>query len=477
MAIERELKFRVPAGAAPRTARALALGAPQRLVSVYFDTSDEALRRARVALRLRRAGRGWLQTVKSDMAPLARGEWETEAPAGRLDLARLPLAEIRAATGLELAALAPRLRPRFETRFARRRADLRLADATIEAALDRGALIAGTRSAPILELELELKNGAPDALLRYAQTLVEPLRLQLALESKAERGYQLAHGVQLAPPRKWQPVALRDATPHAALAQLVSAALAQAGANAPGVLASEDPEYLHQLRVAWRRLRAALVTFRALAPNAKGLKRRLRALSPALGSARDWDVFVASLPAALPKGDPLLRRARAQQRKARLATRTLLSGPVFTAFLLHGFAWVEKARWQSSPQSLVEFATQSLERLHGKAMQKAKRMDWQHAADRHELRIRVKRLRYACDSLAETFAAAAVAPYLVALEVLQDDLGELNDLAVARRLAAELGGEALLARRLGARERRLIVRLSRDWAAFAERRPFWRSRN
>src|SRR3954467_12912124 len=95
------------------------------------------------------------------------------------------------------------------------------------------------------------------------------------------------------------------------------------------------PNTCIKLRVAWRRLRAALVTFRALAPNAKGLKRRLRALSPALGSARDWDVFVASLPAALPKGDPLLRRARAQQRKARLATRTLLSGPLFTAFLLH----------------------------------------------------------------------------------------------------------------------------------------------
>jgi len=473
MAIERELKFRLPAGAAVRAARMLALGPPRRLVSVYFDTPDEALRRARLALRLRRAGQRWLQALKSDVSPLARGEWETEAPRERLDLAGLPLAEIRAATGVELAKLAPRLKARFETRFARQQAELSFGGATIEAALDRGALVAGARRAPILELELELKSGEPEALLRYAQTLVGPLQLQLALESKAERGYQLRHGGPLAPPRKWQAVAVGHCAPHEALARLAAAALAQAGANAPGLLASENAEYLHQLRVALRRLRAVLVAFRGLAPKAKGLKRRLRALSPTLGAARDWDVFVASLP----KGSALLRRARARQRKALRAVRALVSGPLFTAFLLHGFAWVEKAHWQSSAQSLAEFAAQSLERLHGKALQLGQRIDWQQAADRHALRIRVKRLRYACDSLAESFAAGAVKPYLAALETLQEDLGKLNDIAVAGRLAAELGSEATLARSLGARERRLIARLSRDWAAFVERPPFWRSQS
>ncbi|HYY59864.1 MAG TPA: CYTH domain-containing protein, partial [Burkholderiales bacterium] len=111
MALERELKFRLSARAAARAARALALGAAARLASIYFDTPDLELRRARVALRLRRSGRRWLQTVKCDVSPLARGEWESEAPHARLDLARLPLAEIRDTTGIDLGMLAPRLAP------------------------------------------------------------------------------------------------------------------------------------------------------------------------------------------------------------------------------------------------------------------------------------------------------------------------------------------------------------------------------
>jgi len=473
MALERELKFRLSARAASEIARALALGAAERFVSIYFDTPDQALRRARVALRLRCAGHRWRQTVKCDLSPLARGEWESKAPGERLDLARLPLAEIRETSGIDLGAVAARLAPQFETRFARRSVELDFGDATIEAALDRGALIAGRRRAPVLELELELKSGEPCALLGYARSLVEPFALRLAVESKAERGYRLAKNEPSAPPRKWQPVDIAGATPSEALTRLVSAALAQAGANAPGVLASDNGEYLHQLRVALRRLRALMAAFRALEPKAKGLKPRIRALSPTLGTARDWDVFVASLP----KRSALLATARRRQSKARVAARALLAGPLFNDFLLYAFQWAERARWQSPALPLGEFAAEGLERLHGKALKLAERIDWRSPPERHALRIRVKRLRYACDSLSPCFLAAAVEPNLAALEALQEDLGELNDIAVARRLAAELDGDAGLARRLGGRERRLIGRLSRDWAAFAERWPFWRSRS
>ena len=111
-----------------------------------------------------------------------------------------------------------------------------------------------------------------------------------------------------------------------------------------------------------------------------------------------------------------------------------MRGPLFTAFLLHGFTWLEKARWQSSQQSLAEFATQSLERLHDKAMQKAERMDWQHAADRHALRIRVKRLRYACDSLAESFAAAIDTGY----DIVRHELTAKITTSLAHEREAEL---------------------------------------
>jgi triphosphatase len=472
MAIERELKFRLAPRAAARAARMLRLGAPRNLYSVYYDSADERLRRARVALRVRRVGRSWIETLKCDLSPGARGEWEAPVPRGRLDLARLPLAEIASALGFELAPLAGRLEPRFSTRFARRIAQVQFDGALIEAAVDRGALVASRRREPIRELELELKRGAPHLLARYAKSLVEPLELTLSFESKAERGYRLAHGEALAPPRKWRrPELAPSDTAEGALARLIGAALEQVNANEPGVLASADGEYLHQMRVGLRRLRATLTAFKALAPRAKPLKQALREFSPVLGRARDWDVFVATLP----KQSALERRARGHQVRARRAVRKLVGAPRFSRVLVRGLQWLEQAPWQASGEGLPAFAARALERLHRDALERGADVDWHDPRERHALRIRVKRLRYAGDAFASCFRPDAVAPYLGALEALQDDFGELNDIAVGRSLLRDLGGDSRTGRVLAARERRLIGRLPRDWEVFAARSPFWRS--
>src|SRR5690242_16238523 len=178
MAIERELKFRLAPRAAAQAAALLSLGPGVALASIYFDTRDRKLSSARAALRLRRVARSWLQAFKCEQAPGARGEWETGVARGALELARLPADEIRRASGIDLRSLERRLRPLFETRFTRRAADLRFDAATLEVALDRGAVIAGAKRAPLLELEIELKSGAAERLMRYAQSLIEPLALQ-----------------------------------------------------------------------------------------------------------------------------------------------------------------------------------------------------------------------------------------------------------------------------------------------------------
>ena len=472
MAIERELKFRLAPRAASRAVSTLALGPAKAFFAVYYDTPDEALRRARMALRVRREGGVWLQTLKCEISPAARGEWQTRAPRGRLDLGRMPSTEIRKTTGFDIGELAGRLRPRFETRFVRRTAQVHFGGAVVEAALDRGALIARRRREPILELELELKRGAPGRLARYAKSLIAPLGLALTFESKAERGYRLASDAELAAPRKWlRPRLGADTAPGEALAMLVAAALVQASANAQGVLASTDAEYLHQVRVALRRLRATLDAFKELAPRAKPLKRRLRSLAPVLGAARDWDVFVS----ALPKATRLVRRARTRQAQAQRAARRVLKSPAFHSFLVRALQWVEQSPWEQAPPPLAPFAALALERLHRKALEHAGGIDWQDADERHALRIRVKRLRYACDSFAGCFSKPAFEPYLAALERLQDAFGELNDIAVGRRLLAELGGEPGVEQQFARRERQLIARLPRDWQAFAGRSVSWRS--
>src|SRR5688572_11182916 len=243
MQIEREIKFRLTPEAARRVARQVRPAGPwrRRMVSnEYYDTANERLRRAGVALRLRRDGKRRLQTLKVESAGAGlttRAEWKIPAPRGRLDVAAFPREEILAATGLDMAKLATRLRPWFETRFDRRSAHVLVDGATrAEIAVDRGYVAAGERREPISEIELELKAGDTASLLRYAAAIAKPLGLALEFESKAERGYRLVSGEAFPPPRKWRRPRLGElATPSEAFSAIFGAALTQAGANARGV--------------------------------------------------------------------------------------------------------------------------------------------------------------------------------------------------------------------------------------------------
>ena len=492
MQVERELKFSLTPAAARRIARLVRpVGAWRRrtIDNVYYDTADGRLRRAGTALRFRRDGTRRLQTLKADTSGAggfsARTEWEMPAPGGRLDVSAFPREEVLAATGLDLARLAAGLRPMFKTRFTRRSATVAAGGATrAEVCVDRGYVAAGKRREEIGEVELELKAGEPAALLRYAAGIAKPLGLSLEFESKAERGYRVAAGTAFPPPRKWRRPRLGElATPGEAFRGMFAAALSQAGANARGVAHGDDPEYLHQMRVGLRRLRSALLAFRDLVPKkaAKPIVRRLRALMPPLGTARDWDVFCEGLvrqgmqePERAAALAPLLARARARRTAARRSARRVAESPVLQAFLLRALRWVDGGAWQAAEGSLGEFAAAALERLHRKARQQAKGIDWGDAERRHRLRIRMKRLRYACDFFSASFPGAAAQPYIKRLAALQDVLGDLNDIAVARRLLAELRAPATHTRRaLAARERALVTSLGAAWAAFEKRRPFW----
>ena len=174
--------------------------------NVYFDTTDHLLHRHRLALRVREMGGKWLQTLKSSEevggSLSRRGEWETPARVlrgrGRIDLPRLgdtPLSKL-----LATQKSRPTLRPLFHTRFRRTQWLLQRSGSTIEVALDIGDITsaAGRKklSAPICEVELELKQGEPAVLVETALELLgvgsdAPLALTPISRSKAERGYQL----------------------------------------------------------------------------------------------------------------------------------------------------------------------------------------------------------------------------------------------------------------------------------------------
>lgn len=241
-------------------------------------------------------------------------------------------------------------------------------------------------------------------------------------------------------PRKWRrPLVGRGASAQQLAAEMLDAALAQASGNARGALESTDPEYVHQLRVGLRRYRSVLRVFRGLLrkERRRRLARRARALMAPLGEVRDHDLFVAWLERAKAPA-ALVRRARTRRDAARAALRPMdLSA-------LRPDATV----WKGSSQSQPDFRRRVLPKLRRKVMQRARRIKWEDAAQRHRLRIEVKRLRYATDFLGGGTQA---------LEDLQETLGTLNDMAVGRRLLDELQPPAKLAQRLTASEKRLLV--------------------
>src|SRR4029453_4811099 len=136
----------------------------QKLFSVYYDTPDLVLRKHRVAVRLRRVGRRWLQTVKAEGSVAAglhtRPEWESKTTENTLDFNAIDdpkLGKFFAAKELQ-----QELRPVFLTEFTRSRRILESPSGDIiEFSLDQGEVRAGDHRLPICEVELELKAGPP----------------------------------------------------------------------------------------------------------------------------------------------------------------------------------------------------------------------------------------------------------------------------------------------------------------------------
>lgn len=168
----------------------------RELYNQYYDTAARDLAAARVALRVRRDGDAYIQTLKSRGQSVAglseRNEWEWRLDSPELDLARLTDDCWPAA----LAELDKRqIHPAFTTDFVREYAEIAWGRGktrvVIEAALDLGKVVAGDREEEICELELELRQGEPAAVLELAEALAADLPLMPCDISKAERGYRL----------------------------------------------------------------------------------------------------------------------------------------------------------------------------------------------------------------------------------------------------------------------------------------------
>ncbi|WP_193368276.1 CYTH and CHAD domain-containing protein [Pelagibius marinus] len=516
--VETELKLRGDPETLLRLWQALpragSAGTPKikDLENVYYDTADLRLRKRGLAFRIRRDGTRFIQTVKTGdtatSAVMARGEWESEVPSlePQPDIVDDPA--IRAALGLLLPG---ELRPVFTTRVHREVMEVNGTDSlgrlkVIEAAFDRGEIEAAGAREPLAEIELELLEGPPRALFDLALSLQDIAPTQIETRSKSARGYALATG------RKptWHRAEALELTARMpvddALAAILGTCLRHWTANELAALDGGDPEGVHQLRVGLRRFRSALSVFGDLLPPAQleWLKTEAKWVLNALGPARDWDVFQSDLLTPLeahrpadPDLEVLRAAARERQAAAYSQVREVLSAPRYTRFLLQLGGWLEDRGWHCAEltaeqdtalnQPLLGLATKLQAKRHRKALKLGKGFKKLPTAERHELRIAVKNLRYTTEFFRDLYPAKRARPYLAALRDLQESLGHLNDVAVAEHLLAELtrsAGRGKAAGRLHQAAGRMIgwydralldfePDMRRTWKSFAATAPFW----
>ncbi|MFC5301059.1 CYTH and CHAD domain-containing protein [Azospira restricta] len=474
MAVETELKLALPAAAAARLRRHPLLAATppvrQRLHNCYYDTADLDLWRAGIALRHRRTARGWLLTVKS-AEPAAgglarRSEWEAASKPDAFDFSHVDDKRLRR----RLEALTPALQPAFVTDFVRDTWLLAPAPGVeIELALDRGSIRHGERAEAICEVELELLAGPISALFDLARALQAGLPLSPAAASKAERGYRLFRNEVAQPVHAGLSPLDARMTPLAAFRALAFDCVEQLLRNMDGAGAGDDPEFLHQARVAVRRLRSAMRLWRPFLPA------DFRALfEPAwqwfgqtLGEARNRDVFITQTLPSLSAGCPghpslatLAARAERQRRRSRRALRTALAAPLAGRLVLEFSAALHALAEPAATPTLAAFAAARVRRLSRRVARLAAAAGRDPAA-LHRLRIATKHLRYALEFFAPLFRRRRQRRLLAAAAKVQALLGELNDLHVAEALLAEcrLPADAQLAAWFAGRAALLHARL------------------
>ena len=500
---ETELKFLLSREAAEALWSHPALRAPgrtQRLRSVYFDTPERRLHAGRMALRLRETAAGQVQTLKhySGDGAFSRGEWEIGVGGDVIDTDAL--SDTPAAKALK--GTDARLEPVFVTEFERRIRSYTAEGALIEVAFDVGELIAGERRSPIHEVELELKRGDPSALFNLARRLAADVDIRLSFESKSARGYRLAEDAELEP-RKAERLDLEPGTTAAdAFKAMAVSCLGRAAVNAEIVVGHGQPEALHQMRVGLRRLRAVIKAFEPILAGheADAVNAELEWLAGELDDARDLDVFMSetyrpALRRLPPDGLAALGRRLMEARTGAYdRTARAIRSRRCAQLWLEAAAWIETGEWvrrddpvAASARALDvrSFACDALDHLMKVTRKRAGRWDRLDAGGRHQLRIRAKRLRY----MAELFApllAGRDKPYRrfqAVLKTLQACLGDLNDIAGARRNAlASSGAEApeltfTLGRIVGRREAgepRLLEAAKGAVRQFRRVEPFWR---
>ena len=485
----------------------------QQLHDRYLDTEDWRLFRAGFALRLRKeAGRveATLKGLYSARDEVADRREITERLPGN-GVKALAQATGPVATRVRDVAGVMRLRPLFEVRTSRQRFLVRNRDPDAdvgEIALDEARFTrGGGRRRPMLLTRVELEAIGHDS--APLERLVNRMRTECGLSRASENKFAVGlRSASLEPPRAAvhggdaePPAAVMDTSTRAG--DFAAAALRRLHqewqANEPPARLGEGSEPLHRLRITARRMETILSFFCAcLPPGLRKSRDTLKGLLDALGAVRDADIRLEAASAfrgSLPEGDrrgldPLLRHLQSERAQARSLMLRALDAPRAREWL---DTLPEQLARTTSAAMLVSASSRHAAALtvvpdlirtrYRKLRKSARRLAaGSSMTEFHEVRVRAKKLRYALEVAAPTYAKPA-ARMLAALNKLQGRLGAQHDSDTIARHLTQLASEAppgftaatlflmgRMAEAHGRRAARMGARSRRPWRKLRGRR-------
>ena len=438
-------------------------GTVRHVKTIYYDTPDGALFDVGVTLHVRQSGERYTQALRipepDPENPDSFRDWEVTVP----DMAP-ELSSLRSLIpdALQPALPSQPLRPIFATKLRRHTRTLVFPAAQIDVIFNEGLIEAGERASPVSDIELRLRQGSPAVLYDLALRLNEAGSVRPSLFRVAERGFSLAFNE---PPRIQRFGRLEfppDCSFDDALAVMLRSSLHHLLANQAVAEDGRDPEGVHQLRIALRRLRAVLGLLRAVAPSAtlEAFRADARWTASNLGDARMWDVFIADL---LPdvahgcvaiEGFPVLgKQAEAERAAGYLRTRRALGEVRCSRFQIALSAWIAQRGWRTDAareglltltEPARDVAARILEQRHRKTLKKGRHFRHLSPDARHEVRLAIKQLRYVVDLFIPLLGEPkSFKRYARRLHNLQDHLGAYNDIRSTTHLTDRLAAESM----------------------------------
>jgi len=413
----------------------------------YLDTEDWRLSRGRTTLRIRTIGRSTEATAKSIGTPV-------EGLQDRRELTeRIPSADPEAVlaapgeVGRLVRALAGRrkLRELFRLRTRRQVFTLRVDGAVVgELSLDDTSIpVPDGRPARLQRVEIEVEPSAVES----AAPLVDELRVACGLSPAGASKFQagvLAAGLTPPAPEDLGPTGVEDRMTVGEVAfAVLRAHFAEFLGHEPGVRLGEDPEEVHDMRVAIRRMRAAMSVFReALPVRSQRLRDELKWVAGELGELRDLDVQLDQFREwrrDMPDDDrgalaPLVQRLEERHAGARARVLADLDSRRYERVVAGMNDLLRRGPLRRSPVSrtpVLVAAPDILRRRRRRVRKQGDSLDPSSPPeDFHKLRIRTKRLRYAVEFLSP-LAPKPSRRLVRRLVAVQDCLGEHQDAQVA----------------------------------------------